>query len=61
MPKSLKAWPSYTKEELDSVSRVLSSNNVNYLFGNHESYLKKNFQNSQTTSFPLPSQMDLSH
>ena len=27
-------WPSYTKEEIDTVSRILHSNKVNYWTGN---------------------------
>ena len=53
MPKSLKAWPSYTKEELDSVSRVLSSNNVNYLFGNQGKLFEKEFSKFTNNKFSI--------
>ncbi len=47
------SWPSFTKTEAELVSKVLLSNDVNYLFGTKGKEFEKNFSNYVGTKYAL--------
>ena len=51
--KELPGWPNFTKEEISSVSRVLSSNKVNYWTGNECKEFEKEFCKFADSKFSI--------